>query len=61
MSSIGQVTRQANGSYKGQLKTLAFRATVNIVLNPEKKTDEQPDYRVIADGVDYVELKIMRS
>lgn len=52
MSSIGQVTRQPNGSYKGHLKTLAFRAAVSIVPNPDKKTDEQPDYRVIAGGVE---------
>ena len=52
MSSIGQVTRQPNGSYKGHLKTLTFRAAVSIVPNPDKKTDEQPDYRVIADGVE---------
>jgi uncharacterized protein (DUF736 family) len=34
------------------LKTLTFRAAVSIVSNADKKTDEQPDYRVIADGVE---------
>jgi len=52
MSSIGQVTRQANGSFKGHLKTLAFRADISIVPNPDKKTGEQPDYRVLCGGVD---------
>jgi uncharacterized protein (DUF736 family) len=52
MSSIGQVTRQANGSFKGHLKTLAFRVGVDIVPNPDKKTDEQPDYRVMCGGVE---------
>jgi uncharacterized protein (DUF736 family) len=52
MSSIGQVARQPNGSYKGHLKTLAFQAAVSIVPNADKKTDEQPDYRVIAGGVE---------
>ena len=52
MSSIGQVTRQANGSYKGHLKTLAFRVEISVVPNIDKKTDEQPDYRVIAGGVE---------
>lgn len=52
MSSIGQVTLQANGSYRGHLKTLAFRAAISIVPNPDKKSDEQPDYRVIADSVE---------
>ena len=52
MSSIGQVTSQPNGSYKGQLKTLAIRAGIDIVPNPDKKTDEQPNYRVLCGGVE---------
>ncbi|HEY5239306.1 MAG TPA: DUF736 family protein [Rhizomicrobium sp.] len=52
MSSIGQVTKQANGSYKGQLKTLAFRADISIVPNADKKTSEQPDFRVLCQGVE---------
>lgn len=52
MSSIGQVTRQANGSFKGHLKTLAFRAPVSIVPNVDKKSADQPDYRVIAGNVE---------
>jgi uncharacterized protein (DUF736 family) len=52
MSSIGQVTKQANGSYKGQLKTLAFRADISIVPNADKKTDEQPDFRVLCQGIE---------
>lgn len=51
MSSIGQVVRHGKG-FKGHLKTLAFRADISIVPNSDKKTDEQPDYRVIAGGVD---------
>jgi len=51
MSAIGQVTKQANGSYKGQLKTLTIRADISIVPNVDKKTDEQPDYRVLCGGV----------
>jgi uncharacterized protein (DUF736 family) len=52
MSSIGQVTRQANGSFKGHLKTLAFRAPVSIIPNVDKKSGDQPDYRVIAGNVE---------
>jgi uncharacterized protein (DUF736 family) len=51
MSSIGQVTRNGNG-FKGQLKTLAFRADISIMPNPDKKTGEQPDYRVLCGGVE---------
>ena len=61
MSSIGQVTRQSNGSYKGHLKTLAIRAEINIVPNPDKKTDEQPDYRVLCGGADLGAGWIKRS
>jgi uncharacterized protein (DUF736 family) len=61
MSSIGQVTRQSNGSYKGHLKTLAFRAEISIVPNADKKTDEQPDYRVLCGGADLGAGWIKRS
>ena len=52
MSAIGQVVKQPNGSYKGQLKTLTIRADISIVPNVEKKADEQPDYRVLCQGVE---------
>lgn len=61
MSSIGQVTHQPNGSYKGHLKTLAFRAEISIVPNVDKKTDEQPDYHVLCGGVDLGTGWIKRS
>lgn len=51
MSSIGQVTRNRNG-FKGQIKTLAIRADITIVPNSDKKTDEQPNYRVLCGGVE---------
>lgn len=52
MPAIGHVTRQANGSFKGQLKTLSIRAEVEILPNRRKASDTQPDYRVLAGGVD---------
>ncbi|HEY5237189.1 MAG TPA: DUF736 domain-containing protein [Rhizomicrobium sp.] len=51
MASIGQVTRQGNG-FKGHIKTLAFRADISILPNPDKKADNQPDYRVTSQGAD---------
>lgn len=50
MPAIGFVTKQANGAYKGQLKTLSLRAAIDIMPNAEKTSDTQPDYRVLARG-----------
>ena len=50
MPAIGYVTKQANGGYKGQLKTLTIRADVDIVPNTAKSADNQPDFRVISKG-----------
>lgn len=51
MPAIGHVTREANG-FKGQLKTLSIRTEIDIVPNPRKTSDAQPDYRVMADGIE---------
>ena len=50
MPAIGHVTRQPNGGYKGQLKTLAIRADIDIVPNPAKSAENQPDFRVLTKG-----------
>jgi uncharacterized protein (DUF736 family) len=52
MPAIGYVTRQSSGAYKGQLKTLSIRAEVEIMPNNRKASDNQPDYRVLAGGVE---------
>jgi len=52
MPAIGYVTKQANGSFKGQLKTLSIRAEVEIIPNRGKALETQPDYRVSAGGVE---------
>src|ERR1700744_6203149 len=47
MVAIGHVTKQQDGSYKGELKTLTIRTALEI--RPVKKTnDRQPDFRVYA-------------
>ena len=51
MSAIGYVTRSGEG-FKGQLKTLSIRTDVEIVPNVRKANDRQPDYRVMANGVE---------
>lgn len=52
MPAIGHVTRDANGAYKGQLKTLSIRTEIAIVANASKSVDTQPDYRVLAGDVE---------
>lgn len=52
MPAIGYVAKQANGSFKGQLKTLSIRAEVEIIPNRSKASENQPDYRVQAGGVE---------
>jgi uncharacterized protein (DUF736 family) len=53
MATIGYVTRTDTGSFKGQLNTLTIKADIEIVPNATKANDIQPDYRVVAGGVDY--------
>lgn len=51
MSAIGYVTKSGDG-FKGQLKTLSIRADIEIIPNGRKSSDRQPDYRVMAAGVE---------
>ncbi|WP_066585707.1 DUF736 domain-containing protein [Sphingomonas pruni] len=52
MPAIGYVTKSEDGSFKGQLKTLSISADIAIVTNRSKSTEQQPDYRVLSDGVE---------
>ena len=52
MATIGYVTRTDTGSFKGQLNTLTIKADIEIVPNATKANDVQPDYRVVAGGVE---------
>jgi len=52
MPAIGYVTKNDDGSFKGQLKTLSISAEIAIVSNRSKSADTQPDYRVLSDGVE---------
>jgi uncharacterized protein (DUF736 family) len=48
MVAIGIVTKQKDGSYKGELMTLTIRTNIEIRPNLQKANDRQPDYRVYA-------------
>jgi uncharacterized protein (DUF736 family) len=52
MPAIGYVTRNEDGSFKGQLKTLSISADIAIVENTKRSGDNQPHYRVLSDGVE---------
>lgn len=52
MPAIGHVTKQKDGNFKGQLKTLSVSAPITILLNPAKSGDTQPDYRVYSQTVE---------
>ena len=52
MPAIGHVTKQDNGGYKGQLKTLTIRADIDIVPNTSKTHETQPDFRVLSQGIE---------
>lgn len=61
MPSIGQVSRQSNGSFKGQLRTLSIRAGIDIVPNANQGSGARPAYRVLSDGVEIGAGWIRRS
>jgi uncharacterized protein (DUF736 family) len=52
MPAIGYVTRDENGAFKGQLRTLSIRAEITIAANSRKANDVQPDYRVFSGDVE---------
>jgi uncharacterized protein (DUF736 family) len=52
MTAIGYVTKQADGRYKGHLRTLTIQAEIDIIPNIQKSADGQPDYRVLTQGVE---------
>jgi uncharacterized protein (DUF736 family) len=52
MPAIGHVTKQANGGYKGHIKTLSIRAEIDLVPNASKSSENQPDFRVLTQGVE---------
>lgn len=51
MPAIGRVTKQADGTYKGQLATLSIRQNIQFTKN-KKTSDAQPDFIVMAAGIE---------
>lgn len=51
MPSIGRVTKQPDGTFRGYLATLSIRKNIEFRMN-DKTKDHQPDYLVIAGDVE---------
>jgi len=53
MGAIGYVTRQQDGSYKGTLRTVSIKTSIDILPNTAKDPldggEVQPDYRVFTE------------
>jgi uncharacterized protein (DUF736 family) len=52
MTAIGYVTKQADGRYKGTLRTVSIKADIDILPNTQKTSDSQPDFRVVTEGIE---------
>jgi uncharacterized protein (DUF736 family) len=52
MATIGSVTKRDDGRYEGELRTLTIRADIAILPVGEKMADNQPDYRVLSQGIE---------
>ncbi len=51
MPAIGHMTKQSNGTYKGQVTTLSIRQNIHFTKN--KKTHEsQPDFIIMSNDVE---------
>ena len=52
MATIGSVTKHDDGRYEGELRTLSIRAEVAILPVTDKVSPNQPDYRVLSQGIE---------
>ena len=52
MATIGSVTKREDGRYEGELRTLSIRADISIVPVVDKMSPNQPDYRVLSQGIE---------
>jgi uncharacterized protein (DUF736 family) len=52
MATIGSVTKREDGRYEGELKTLSVRADIVVLPVTDKASHNQPDYRVLSQGIE---------
>ena len=47
-----EITKRADGRYKGHLRTVSIRAEIDILPNIEKTAHSLPDFRVMTQGIE---------
>ena len=52
MATIGQVVKQKDGKFVGNLKTLSISAAIEIVPVGKKKVANGPDYMITSRGIE---------
>jgi uncharacterized protein (DUF736 family) len=52
MATIGSVTKREDGRFEGELRTLTIRADIAILPVADKASANQPDYRVLSQGIE---------
>jgi uncharacterized protein (DUF736 family) len=52
MATIGSVTKRDDGRYEGELRTLSIHAEIALVPVTDKASPNQPDYRVVSQGIE---------
>ena len=52
MATIGSVTKHADGRYEGEIRTLSVRADIVILPIANKEAPNQPDFRVMSQGIE---------
>ena len=61
MQKIGYLKpghKESGESYRGQISTLDFTATVSLMKNPQQKSDKSPDFEVFAEGKQGNQVKV---
>ncbi|KAB2943521.1 MAG: DUF736 family protein [Hyphomicrobium sp.] len=52
MATIGSVTKREDGRFEGELRTLSIRAEIALLPVSDKAAPNQPDYRVMSQGIE---------
>jgi uncharacterized protein (DUF736 family) len=52
MATIGSVTKREDGRFEGELRTLSIRAEIAILPVSDKSAPNQPDFRVMSQGIE---------
>ena len=53
MPVIGHVTRNQNGGFTGELRTLSIRVPIELVPGTRRAGEANPDYQLLSDGLEF--------